>query len=227
MKKILILLMMATMAISCTEDEGNVTEVEKNTEEPPKEIESSLALRATLENMKEVQGITGRSVQNELCFQFDYPIVLSYNDDSTVEVITYNHLLSLLLEETVELHIVGIQYPFDIIQNDSNQTFQEESEFQALISDCGYDYMEVNDVVALTDDCFTVDFPITVYVNGEAETFTSQAQAQEFFVNYSGTIESINFDYPFTVIMTSDDSQMTISDDYELIDLVENICNIE
>ena len=40
-------------------------------------------------------------------------------------------------------------------------------------------------------------------------------------------IESINFDYPFTVIMTSDDSQMTISDDYELIDLVENICNIE
>ena len=54
MKKILILLMMATMAISCTEDEGNVTEVEKNTEEPPKEIESSLALRATLENMKDL-----------------------------------------------------------------------------------------------------------------------------------------------------------------------------
>lgn len=67
--------------------------------------------------------------------------------------------------------------------------------FQALISDCGYDYIDVNDVVALTDDCFTVDFPITVYVNGEAETFTSQAQAQEFFVNYSGTIESIDFDY--------------------------------
>lgn len=106
MKKILILCMMAAMAISCTEDEGNVTEVERNTEEPSKEIESSLALMATLENMKELQGIAGRSVQNELCFQFDYPIVLSYNDDSTVEVITYNHLLSLLLEETFELHIV-------------------------------------------------------------------------------------------------------------------------
>ncbi len=218
---------MITVATSCTEDEGSMNEVEENSEQPSESIENSLALRATLENMKDLEGLEGRSPQDQLCFQFDYPITLSYNDDSTVEVTSYNQLLNLLLDETVALHIVGIQYPFDIIQDASNQTIADESEFQTLINECGYDYVDVNEVVGITEDCFTVDFPITVLINDEAETFTSQAEAQEFYLNYSGTIESINFDYPFTVTMTSDDSQMSINDDYELVNLIEDICNIE
>lgn len=225
MKKILVGLFIAIFAMSCTEDEGNKNGAEENAEN----IESSLALRATLENMKDMEGLAGRSMQNQnqLCFQFVYPIVLSYNDGSTVNVTSYSQLLDLLLDETVALHIVGIQYPFDIVQNSQNQTINNEPAFQTLISNCGYDVVDVNEVISVIDGCFTVNYPFTLYVNGNAQTFNSQSDAQQYFINYSGDIQSINFDYPFTVDMVSDSSQMTINDDYELVNLIENICNIE
>jgi len=230
MKNLLILCCIAFIMVSCSKDDGENAIEEQNTVGNV-EVEQSKALRFTFEKMKENQNLAGRGAAiavNDLCFQFDYPILLEYNDNSQVTVQDYEQLLQLLLDETVSLHIVGIGFPFDIINYSTNTqaTISSGTDFDNLVTNCGYDIIDVNDIVDLTDNCFTVNYPISVLVNGSLETFTSQQNAQNYFVNFTGTIQSIDFVYPFSVQLISNNSTVTINNDYEVIYLVNTTCAI-
>tara|TARA_B100001146_G_C16112454_1_gene404258 strand:+ start:279 stop:953 length:675 start_codon:yes stop_codon:yes gene_type:complete len=224
MKKVFILLISVIGLVSCSDDENSNDQVT----EDASQIEGSLALRATLENIKNIEQF-GRSMQdqNDLCFQFEYPISLEYNDDAIVSVNSYSDLLELLLNETMDNHITAIQFPFNIIQNETTSTISGEGDFQSLVADCDYDMVSFDDVVAITESCFTINYPLTVFVNDESQTFNSQSEAQSFFLSYDQEINAVGFDYPFDVTLIENNTLVTINDDYELITLVRDTCGIE
>jgi hypothetical protein len=228
-KKIYILLVMVFAAFSCSDDDSLITEPEEATNpENNTELENSIALRATLENIKNEEQLERSAQENEsLCFQFEYPIVLEYNNETTVTVDDYNNLLNLLLDETLAVHIVGIGFPFNIVQNGQTQAIANEAEFQTLVTDCGYDMVSFEDVVVVTDDCFNINYPITVFVNEQSQTFNSQDEAQSFFLSYTEEIDAVGFDYPFGVTLVEDGSVVTVNDDFELVFLIEETCGIE
>jgi len=227
-KKIYILLVMVFAAFGCSEDDTELSVAEEaETSNETTELKNSLALRATLENIKNEEQLE-RSVQEDgLCFQFEYPIVLSYNNETTVSVSDYNNLLNLLLEETTSLHIVGIEFPFNIVQDEQTQAVNDESEFQTVVTDCGYDMVTFEDVIMLTDNCFTVNYPISVVINDEPQTFNNQAEAQSFFLGFTEEIDSVGFAYPFSVTLQEDESTVVVNDDFELVFLIEETCGIE
>lgn len=65
-------------------------------------IQQSSALRVSLEGIKKQEQAeksaitTKKGPEDELCFQFIYPVTLSYNTGTTVEVTSYENLLERL-----------------------------------------------------------------------------------------------------------------------------------
>ena len=227
MKKVLILFVFATFAFGCSDDDSQLNTENSDLEEVTG-MDGSFALRATLENIKDLEHLGRNSQnQNQLCFQFEYPINLEYNDGSFLEVASYSDLLDSLINETASMHITAIEFPFNVIQDNSSFSISNEADFQTLVADCGYDMVSFDDVVAITDECFTVNYPISVFVNDDLETFNSESDAQSFFLNYNDEINALGFDYPFTVNLVEDNTEVVVNDDYELIYLVEETCGIE
>ncbi|MDC8004787.1 hypothetical protein POV27_12050 [Aureisphaera galaxeae] len=78
----------------------------------------------------------------DFCFEFVYPITLIYNNGATVTVENLGELITVILNSTPELYIVGIEFPFDVIwYNPATNgteivTINNEDEFLALLESC-------------------------------------------------------------------------------------------
>ncbi len=114
----------------------------------------------------------------DFCFEFVYPIVLIYNNGSTVIINNLEELIEVLINSTNDLFIVGIEFPFDVAvyNSDTNEieiiTINNENEFAALLNscdfndcDCSNDYdpvcVEVEEngtiiIITFTNACFAV-----------------------------------------------------------------------
>lgn len=228
MKKLLYLLSFSIFFFSCSKDEEIVAPEEAQVNV---EVQQSTALRFSLQQFKKLalQGTSKMTTEStELCFQFQYPIVLEYNDATQITVDTYEDLLQILLNETPELHLTAIGFPFDVLQysTDTVMTVSNEDEFQNLVSNCGYDPVTVVDVVALTENCFSVNYPITALVNEQPQVFNNQTEAEDYFsANYT-TIQSLSLQYPFSVNMIATGEANQINNDFELIYLINDTCGI-
>jgi len=222
MKKILFLLLTVISIAACSTSDDSINEEEANLQ-----FEKSLALRINLETIRDRAINTQAKGANDLCFNFEYPINVGYNDGSEITVTDFDSLLELLLQETVESHITEIAFPFNVIlADDTVQTITDETEFQTLIDDCGYDFITVAEVLAVVDDCFTINYPLTLVVNDEPQTFNSQEEAEAFFTNNNQDIVSVTFSYPFSVTLIDDTTPTIINDDFELINLITNTCSV-
>lgn len=230
MKKFLMIFFMALTVVACSSDDDNQITPENNDDNPnnpPQEevvvTEGSLALRATLEEIKDFANLRA---QTDLCFNFDYPINLEYNNGTTESITDYEALLTALLEETQTEHITGIEFPFTVIQESGNTVINSEAEFQTLVADCNYDIVSVQDVVVATQFCFEVNYPVTMYVNEDTPTFNNQSEVEAYFGGDITNIEVLGFDYPFSVTLTETNEELQIEDDYAVVNLINNICGI-
>ncbi len=79
-------------------------------------------------------------LQFDFCFNFVYPVTLSYNNGTTVVVNSSAELLNIAQSMTQSLYINGIAFPFDIVLPDgSTQSIQSETAFRAAINSCDTD----------------------------------------------------------------------------------------
>lgn len=105
----------------------------------------SIGLRTTLNKIKGDHGIDGRVATS--CFDFVYPLNLSYNNATVVLVNSEEGLLSLLENEHNSLYIDGISFPFQIVStNDgTTMTVNNEADFQNIVEAC--DFPTFNDYI--------------------------------------------------------------------------------
>lgn len=81
----------------------------------------------------------------DFCFEFVYPLNLSYNNGSTVSVNSVEELVVIIINSSPELFINGIAFPFDVeTYNESTNaievsTINNEDEFINLIENCSFD----------------------------------------------------------------------------------------
>ncbi len=114
----------------------------------------------------------------DFCFEFVYPITLIYNNGATVTVENLGELITVIINSTPELYIVGIEFPFDVIwynpaTNDIEIiTINNEQEFIELLESCTFDPCDCPDVVD----------PVCVEINtpngGEIITFPNACIAE-------------------------------------------------
>jgi hypothetical protein len=81
----------------------------------------------------------------DFCFDFVYPLTLSYNNGSSVAVDDLDELVTVIINSTDQLFITGIAFPFDVetFDDSSNaivvQTINDEADFLSLILSCDFD----------------------------------------------------------------------------------------
>src|SRR6478672_12067889 len=150
MKKIKILVLLVTIAVatfySCTDN--NPIENEMVTQK-------SIAARTAMNELKIANGISDKdansTASNPFCFEFVYPITLSYNTGTTVSVSSLQGLLTILAGETSSLYIDGISFPFQVMHGGAIQTINTEGQFISLLISCGFNTINLD---LLNSFCF-------------------------------------------------------------------------
>ncbi len=130
---------------------------DKNTTDPDPTPENSETARVVTEYIQEAtsgtaparSSVTTKSqsafdvddlLEYDFCFTFVYPVTLSYNNGTTVEINNSDELLTVAQSMTTSLYINGIIFPFDIkLPDGSYQSINNETEFSAAIHSCDLD----------------------------------------------------------------------------------------
>jgi hypothetical protein len=115
----------------------------------------------------------------DYCFDFVYPLALSYNNGTQITVNSLDELGNIIATSTETLYITNIQLPFDVEVQDSStngtiiQTINNEDEFITLVAFCEFG---VNDCI------YTANFsPVCVtYTDANGDTETIQFQNMSY-----------------------------------------------
>ena len=207
---------------SCTNEE-TIVDTQQNTEE-------SESITTTLGRLSQQYDENGNVDQTnnpagnivfDFCFDFVYPIDLSFNTDTTVTVNSLDELIDIYSSSTENLFINGIAFPFQVETYNENsntleiETINNEDEFFSLLEDCNFDENEdcycteeydpvcVN-VTDLDGELFTISYPNACYAI--CDGFTEDDFSEECEQDYdSGAGECFEFVYPISIILDEGD----------------------
>ncbi len=218
--------------VSCTNNEP-VFEEQQTTEE-------SEAIVTSLNQMKSLFNDDGNlnndenpagNVVFDFCFDFVYPLDLSFNNGTTVTVADLDGLINIIFSSTENLFITGIAFPFNVetYNEDTNAieivTINNEEAFISLLESCSFnDFEECNCTEEYAPVCVQITGP-----NGETFTITYDnacyAACDGFTENdfaedceddyYSGNTECFALNFPLSIII-NDDTTVVINSEEEL-----------
>ena len=166
----------------------------------------------------------------DFCFEFIYPLSLSYNNEVIVTVNSIEELVSVIINSSQELYITGVVFPFDVTLYDieSNeliiQTINNEEEFSNLIANCYFndpcicteEYDPVCVEIIANDSVMVITFPNLCYAFCEGFT-------ESDLVNCENNTECTIYDLEVITGDCNDDNtyNMTINFQYEEIGELE------
>ncbi|WP_111683644.1 hypothetical protein [Winogradskyella tangerina] len=225
MKKIKLGLLSFTIALlaftSCTNNEPVVVD-QQVTEESQSIITSldQLSQQVDSNGNFSAQNNPAGNVVFDFCFDFVYPLTLSYNNGTTVTVNSLDELVDVIIASTNELYINGIAFPFDVeVYNDDSDaievvTINNEDEFIDLLDDCDFDgdddcaCYEVYDPVCVevTDPngtTFTITYPNECYAicDGFDEDDFIEDCEDDY---YTGDLFCFEFVFPLDIVINGD-----------------------
>ncbi len=157
----------------------------------------------------------------DFCFEFVYPVTLSYSNGTEVVVQNFDDLIEVLVNMTNELFIDGIAFPFDVevIENGAIviRTINSEGEFISLIDSCIIEddgcicTEEFNPVCVEIQtpnggESFVMQFPNMCYA--ECEGFTQDNLVECDDSNPSGGnffADCFSLVFPFSIVVDNGD----------------------
>jgi hypothetical protein len=219
------MLMALFLVTSCTNDEPAV-EDQQDTEESLSITEALGELRTHYDqngNVTQTDNPSG-NVVFDFCFDFVYPLTLSYNNGTTVTVEDLDGLVDVMINSTDELYIDGIAFPFDVETfNEATDaievvTINDEQEFIVLLDSCAFGDVEIcecpeeyNPVCVEVSDpngeSFTITYPNVCYAECDGFTEEDFLESCEDDYNPGGDFECFTLNYPLTIII---DNETTI-----------------
>lgn len=225
-KLILTSLLCLSIFIACTNDESSIELVE---------IHQSNSMQSALIQLRNHYNEDGSPNQDmnptnnlvfDFCFEFVYPLSLSYNNEVIVTINSINELVDVIMNSSEELYITGVVFPFDVILYDSEsnelviQTINNEEEFSNLITNCYFndpcicteEYDPVCVEIIDNDSVMVITFPNLCYAFCEGFT-------ESDLVNCENNTECTIYDLEVITGDCNDDNtyNMTINFQYEEI----------
>ncbi|MFT3795864.1 hypothetical protein [Flavobacterium sp.] len=182
--------------------------------------QQSVALRTALNEFEQANEDgsrpAGRSAVNPFCFEFVYPLTLSYNNGTTVTVASFGGLLEIVLNETPNLYISGISFPFYVVYQGNVTEVNSELAFVSLLVQCGYNTL-ANDLEH--SYCFDLVFPIEVSQNNQIYLVQNMEQLVAALASPNGAATIV-----FPIQANYNGQTMSIGNIYQLYDLI-NLCD--
>lgn len=174
----------------------------------------------------------------DFCFDFIYPLNLSYTSRTTVRVNSLDDLITVLINSTDDLYINGVEFPFDVeTYNDNTNaieivTINNEDEFFDLLDDCNFDSLVECACYQVYDPvCVEIEAPdgenfIITYSN-ECYAMCDGFDPDDFIENCAGDgnnpggFECFDFNFPLTII-TDNQQTITVNSQQELDNALYN-----
>ena len=232
--KVTIFSIVATLMVvtSCSNNEP-VTIEQQTTEE-------SISIKAALNFMSNQFDASGNVLTSDnpagnivfdFCFDFIYPIEMSYNTGTTVTVNNLEELVEILISSTENLFIDGISFPFQVetYNEDSNAleivTINNEDEFNSLLEACDFDadidcicteeYDPVCvDIADSNGEVFTISYPNACFAM--CDGFTEEDFNDDCEEYYDDGLDNcFEFVYPITILL-DDNETVTVNSNEEL-----------
>ena len=221
---------------SCTNEE-TIIDTQQNTEE-------SESITTTLGRLSQQYDENGNvdqannpagNIVFDFCFDFVFPIDLSFNTGTTVTVNSLEELVEIYNASTEDLFINGIAFPFQVetYNEDSNaleiETINNEDEFFSLLEDCNFD--EIDDcncteeydpvcvnVTDLNGEIYTISYPNSCHAicDGFSEEDFSVECEENFDI---GTGNCFEFVYPISITLDEGDA-ITVNSREELFNAI-------
>ncbi|WP_298138890.1 hypothetical protein [Flavobacterium sp.] len=218
-KQILILLLVVLpLGISCSDDDTKTKDTQK-----------SASLRVVFNEMKNNFNIAGRSSSDdddEMCFDFVYPITLSYNTGTTVTVNSIDELIDLLSNEDEDMYLEAIAFPFQIqyLASGTTVTINSEDDFEGIIAECDFDTYDDDDYI--DSECFQLVYPFSIINTTNSETFLMESESQlyAFFEGLDDEDEDFNFDFVYPISVIVDGATVVVSNSYQFEEIL-NSCD--
>ena len=224
---------------SCTNNEPVIEE---------QNIEDSTAITTSLSQLRTQFNSQGDVIPTEnptgnivfdFCFDFVYPLNLSYNNGTTVIVNDLEGLIDVTVNSTEELYISGIEFPFDVevYSEDADaiviSTINNEEEFISLLESCdfndGFDCEcteEYNpvcvEITAPDGETFLMTYPNPCYAECDGFTEADFAENCEEDYNCPGGTDCFTFNFPLTIITDNGDT-ITVGSQEELDTVLYNV----
>ena len=181
----------------------------------------SNALRTILNEFKIQSNLMGKLTQNNVfCFDFVYPITLSYNNGTTISIASQAALIDVLTNENNNLYVDGIVFPFQVVDLTTNvsQTIANETQFWDLVVGCSY--TTYDDVLA-TSPCFDFVYPFSVItIDNVTISVANENALLDLFNNSTSVVVVADFVYPFSVIY--DNQTYVINNSYDFTTMNNN-----
>ncbi|MEO1031297.1 MAG: hypothetical protein AAFX55_07815 [Bacteroidota bacterium] len=219
---------------SCTNNEPVDDGQQQQTEESTSITTalSQLSTQFDLNGNISVENNPAGNIVLDFCFDFVYPLTLSYNNGTTVTVEDLDGLIEVMLGSTDELYINGIAFPFDVETFDDDtdsievETIDDEEEFIELLLSCAFDDDDIDDCdedydpvcVVVTDpsgETFVVTYPNECYAIEDGFTENDFVDDCEDDYYVGGGVECFELNFPVSVI-TENGDVITINSEEEL-----------
>ena len=221
---------------SCTNEE-TIIDTQQNTEESESITTTLGRLSQQYDengNVNETDNPAGNIVF-DFCFDFVFPIDLSFNTGTTVTANSLEELVEIYNASTEDLFINGIAFPFQVETYNENsnaleiETINNEDEFFSLLEDCNFD--EIDDcncteeydpvcvnVTDLNGEIYTISYPNSCHAicDGFSEEDFSVECEENFDI---GANDCFEFIYPISIILDEVDT-LTVNSREELFNAI-------
>ncbi len=154
------------------------------------------------------------------CFEFIYPITLNFNTGSSITVDNDEGLLELAKNQSSGLHVVGFNFPLDLVNNGNPNNITDDASLLELLLACDLGSFR-SDFEHFFASCFEVKFPITLIAEGDTEVSFESLNDFLSFDSFEDTLFQPDFKFPVTVSSSQLDREVKIRDYYDFYRLFE------
>ncbi len=185
-------------------------------------ITSTTALITVLNDLKTRNEVTD-IVESDLCFTFKYPIILGYNNDSTIKINDFRGLIGATLSQSENFNIIGLQFPVEIVFRESNSVFRVEND-EALVNvlrECQVKTFR-EDFNTLYRQCFKFEYPITLNDKEKNEITIDNDQGVDSFLLDQGVGYQPDFKFPIKISVAPDFKTTELSSYYEFYEIIND-----
>ncbi len=209
------ILILSTLVISCTENDTTITPTQSSTQNLRTAIQSITSPNSMTTNPNNLNH-SSDFLDDFECFDLVFPLDVT-DGVTTTTINSYDELFAYYdaLPANADPNFV---FPITIESDDGTQ--ESIPDFQALEE-------EFIECIDDAEECFTLNFPLTVTDgNGNNTDVANENELFDFYDSLNDDDEP-NFIYPISVTLTEDGSVVTINNDEEFDTLYEDCYDFE
>ncbi|MCX2761797.1 hypothetical protein [Aquimarina muelleri] len=209
------LLIFLLVVFSCVNDDDFFLDKDAD-----KEITSTASMITVFNSLKNKDLELNES---NVCFSFKYPLVLRYNNDSTIYVNDFEGLLRAIYSQDINFNLVGLRLPVEVFFQKTETSFilESEEDFVVLLKECEIQTFR-DEINTLLNRCFKFDYPFLLRDKEKKETVIDDENGFKRFLENNGVEYQPDFKFPIKILVSPEFKAIKVLSYYEFYKVINN-----